>query len=146
MSKSILSTFNMVDVKKGNGNGGGDKVVEARNKMLSGITEQIMLAAEMVKNGVIATQTKAKRVKGADGVWAMENVTFQPRTWFFEKAGTWYTFAKYGNRSLPIQNGKHAIECGASKNVGIMLHKLHEATEMKELDELIANARKRKNK
>ena len=144
MATSILSKFEFSAVSKKGSAVKEDPVVAARNKMLTAIAAQMVYAAEFVKDGVIAERTKAARRK-IDGTWKTVDVTKRPLAMFFEAEGNYYVTPKYGARPLQLGDGKHSIKVGASKNIVPMLKLLYKATEMKELDKAIGEARKRKS-
>ncbi len=142
VASGILGLFTVADVKKSDGTT-TNPLVSAKTKVIEAINNQIALAEEFVSTGSIAQQTKQRRQQVANGDYALVDVAYTPRPWFFTYDNKMFLNIRYGSRPIVVANGKAAIVVGSKDNLIATLQLVAEAVETGELDTAIMQARKR---
>ena len=140
---TVLNSLKFVSYSPVNNN-----TVEAtrRRKLVVKIDEQLALAANADYK-----PTKVKRVKDADGNVQKVEVEKRIKRWWSATAdGKINITIRYGSKPIEFAKGKNAIELASEEQVAATLHKVKEAVQAGEFDELLEKhaqyGRKIKNK
>ncbi|PHO04186.1 hypothetical protein CSC82_11680 [Rhodobacteraceae bacterium 4F10] len=121
-----------------------DPVVQRRQKLISGIEEQMKVAAAALKGESFEKLNKTW-VTNDSGEKVLVEKLRKVRAWFFEQDGGWYVQCKYGNKALALGKG-NAVFVKTLKEVAAALETLKAAVEVGELDEAIENTLKNRSK
>lgn len=119
-------------------------VIQRRQKLVSGIEEQMEVAEAALKGESYET-TRKSWVKNDSGEKVLVDKLRKVRTWFFAQDGGWYVQCKYGNKVLALGKG-NAVFVKTLKDVAAALETLKAAVEVGELDEAIENTLKSRGK
>lgn len=128
---SVLSSLKLVEFKPVTPSAEFNR----RRKLIEKIDEQIHLA-----NDPAYTPTKARRVKGEDGIERVIEAPKRIKCWWHKSLdGRVLLTLRYGSRPLELAKGKAAIECENVTGVAATLTSIKQAVADGELDELLEN-------
>ena len=135
---SALSKLTVKTVTRANKQ---DPVQQRRQKLVTGIEEQLKVAAAAVK-GESYEVRRSTWAKNEQGEKVLTERMRKVRAWFFEQDGGWYVQCKYGNKALELGKGGNAVFVKALDDVEGALQALYAAAAGGELDEAVANMMK----
>lgn len=116
---------------------GRDEVSLRRQKLLTGLRTQLA-AAKQAQQGQRLMVTRMRKIKNAAGIVETVAVQRPVKPWFFSDIrGKWYLQIRYGNRPLPIAEGKDTIEVGSQGALAGVIETVTEAVLAGELDKLM---------
>ena len=113
-------------------------IVYKREKLLTGIREQINVAQAYSAGTTYSKTTKGKLKNRETGEIKVLEVLRYPRPWWWTgEDGKQYLTLKYGNRALELQEGKFAFQLSANADIGETLKKIAQAVEAGEFDSVL---------
>ena len=133
---SALSKLTVKTVTRANKQ---DPVQQRRQKLVTGIEEQLKVVAAVVKGESYEVQRKVW-AKNEHGEKVLTERMRKVRAWFFEQDGGWYVQCKYGNKALALGTGGNAVFVKVLADVEGALQALYAAAAGGELDEAIGAA------
>ncbi|WP_299660273.1 hypothetical protein [uncultured Ruegeria sp.] len=113
-------------------------------KLAAALEEQMNVADAALKGEEYTVARKAW-VNNEAGEKVLVDRMRKVRAWFFEQGDGWYVQCKYGNKALALADG-NAVFVKALRDVKAALVTLKAAAEAGELDEVIENTIKKREK
>jgi hypothetical protein len=138
MSTNILNTLKLIAARKTRAL---PEIVKRRNKLLSKLGEQRMLAAAQAQ-GQHYTPTRYRAFADADtGARIVKQVPVRIKPWFWTgEKGECLLAINYGSKQVELLKGKTAIDVGVVENLCTVLDTVIDAVRNGELDTQIENA------
>lgn len=131
---SVLKSLQFVSVPK---TFSTDPALSRRSKFLAQLEQQLELAKN--ENYVVRRHRWVKQQDGS------KQLVDQPkrvkRWWRTDAAGNCFFILRYGNKLVPIADGKSAIAVGERSNLAAVIEKVIAATRDGELDAAFENAK-----
>ena len=131
---SVLKSLSFVAVPKSNA---ADPRLARRNKLITQLMQQLELAKD---EGY--TVKRQKWVKGEDGAKQLVEAPKRVKRWWrTDAAGNCFFILRYGNKLVPIADGKSAIAVGERAKLPSVIETVLAAARDGELDVAIEGAR-----
>lgn len=114
-----------------------DPVAARRNKFLAQLVQQLELAKD--ESYVVRRQRWVKQDDGSKQL--VDSPKRVKRWWRTDAAGNCFFILRYGNKLVPLADGKSAIAVGERNNLAAVIETVIEATCEGELDAAFADAK-----
>lgn len=131
---STLKSLQFVSVPKSFSN---DPTLARRGKFLAQLEQQLELAKD--ENYVVRRQRWVKQQDGSKQL--VEQPKRVKRWWRTDAAGNCFFILRYGNKLVPIADGKSAIAVGERSNLAKVIETVIAAARDGELDAAFENAK-----
>lgn len=131
---SVLKSLQFVSVPK---SFSSDPKLARRSKFLVQLEQQMALALD--ENYVVRRQRWVKQQDGSKQL--VESPKRVKRWWRTDAAGNCFFILRYGNKLVPIADGKSAIAVGERSNLAKVIETVISATRDGELDAAFENAK-----
>jgi len=114
-----------------------DPVATRRNKFLAQLGQQLELAKD--ESYVVRRQRWVKQQDGSKQL--VDSPKRVKRWWRTDAAGNCFFILRYGNKLVPLADGKSAIAVGERNNLAAVIETVIEATREGELDAAFADSK-----
>ena len=131
---SVLKSLQFVSVPKSFSN---DPMLGRRHKLITQLEQQLALA--MDENFVVRRQRWVKQEDGSKQLVDMPKRV--KRWWRTDATGNCFFILRYGNKLIPVADGKSAIVVGERINLATVIEKVIAAAKDGELDTAIEGAK-----
>lgn len=131
---SALKSLQFVSVPKSFSN---DPMLVRRHKLVTQLEHQLALA--MDENFVVRRQRWIKQEDGSKQLVDMPKRV--KRWWRIDTTGNCFFILRYGNKLIPVADGKSAIVVGDRTNLATVIEKVISAAKDGELDATIEGAK-----
>jgi len=131
---SVLKSLQFVSVPKSFSN---DPKLARRNKFIVQLEQQLALA--MDENYIVRRQRWVKQADGSKQL--VEQPKRVKRWWRTDAAGNCFFILRYGNKLVPIADGKSAVAVGERPNLAKVIETVISAARDGELDSAIEGAK-----
>lgn len=131
---SALKSLQFVSVPKSLSN---DPMLGRRHKLVTQLEQQLALARD--ENFVVRRQRWIKQEDGSKQL--VEHPKRVKRWWRTDATGNCFFILRYGNKLIPVADGKSAIVVGERSNLATVIEKVIAAAKDGELDAAIEGAK-----
>ena len=131
---SKLKSLQFVSVPK---SFSADPTLARRSKFLAQLEQQLELAKD--ENYVVRRQRWVKQQDGSKQL--VEQPKRVKRWWRTDAAGNCFFILRYGNKLVPIADGKSAVAVGERSNLAAVIEMVIAATREGELDQAFEDAK-----
>lgn len=131
---SMLKTLQLVTVPKSYDN---DPKLARRHKFVTQLEQQLELAKD--ENYVVRRQRWVKQADGSKQL--VEQPKRVKRWWRTDAAGNCFFILRYGNKLVPVADGKSAVAVGARAKLAAVIETVIAAARDGELDAAIEGAK-----
>lgn len=121
-----------------------DPLITRREKLGNSLSEQFCVWEAMTSKQVY-TKKAVKKTLDANGISTTETIEKVVKPNFFQQDGGWYIQVRYGSRILSIYGKTNAVFVKEFKEIGPVLDKMIQATELGEFDKAMTTAMSKRN-